>query len=496
MKRSSFFVGILGVTFAATAAFVGCASFQADICAYGVCKEGDGSVVGDGSSERGLPDTNVPGCPNNAERLANPDKCFDEVNFVYVNAAVAEDGDGTKARPFKSIGKALSTQKAIVIAEGEYKEQLDISRPVEVFGGLAPDFAKVGAETRIAPGSRVGLNVSSEAVLHSISVRSENATTEGESSIGILVAPSGKFSMIAGTVAAGDGFRGKDGATEVNYDSAITNDNAKVRGFNAVGTAGGDEQLCTGYCTNTMSVVISGGAGGRGTSSPTGGGPGKTGIGGGAGALGTPNCGNGDEGATGENANGASGADVPLRAENGILVSTFGGNGSIAKPGQGGGGGGGSTAASGGGGGGGCGGCGGGRGTGGQSGGSSIGIAALGTIVRVSATVIVTGAAGAGGRGGNGQPGQAGGLRGDTEAVDGNGCRGGNGGSGGNGGGGGGGSGGYSVSVAYRGSRPELTFVPRFPSGPASAGGAGTGTGTVLATAGKVGANQAELVLQ
>ncbi len=504
MKRSSFFVGILGVTFAATAAFVGCASFQADICAYGVCKEGDGSVVGDAdaSSEGGLPDTNVRDCPNNDDPLSVPEKCFDDVKFAFVNAAAPAGGNGTKANPFQKLADALAGAKpGIAMAQGEYKEALVVERGVKIFGGLAPSFVARGEATTIASGGPVGLRVKTDALLSSVSVRAEAATEDGGSSVGILA--EGVLTLVNGTVTAGAGKAGGKGADGANYVASLPQNDPAVRGNDAMANAGGVEKICAVYCNDFASSTVTGGAGGGGSatvSNPTNGGSGAPmGIDNrGIYNSGVPSCTPGQAGMVAANVNGGKEAGFPLAIEGGAITATKGVDGVTAKPGQGGGGGAGmlSASARGGGGGGGCGGCGGGAGKGGQSGGSSIAVLLLAPGAKITGTTLVTGLGGAGGPGGAGQTGQLGGDRGEA-VTGGDGCPGGRGGTGGHGGGGGGGAGGHSVGVAYRGARPAIEgLVPKIPSGPAGGGAGGTtGAGATAAGTGAQGLNQAELMI-
>ena len=210
MKRSSFFVGILGVTFAATAAFVGCASFQADICAYGVCKEGDGSVVGDGdaSSEGGLPDSNAPGCSNTEDPASDPAKCFTDELAVFVSAEAQPGGTGTKLRPFRTIGEAIGTTKSrIVVCEGTYTERLTIGRPVEIFSRVNCAFTATGGRAQLfAPeGQETAVFVSQVSELKIVDMEISGPRRGNPNSIAMIVNSSRKVGIIRSLLNGGGG---------------------------------------------------------------------------------------------------------------------------------------------------------------------------------------------------------------------------------------------------------------------------------------------------
>jgi hypothetical protein len=58
---------------------------------------------------------------------------------------------GTKAKPFKSIAKALGAGKPRIVAcEGEYVGSLDVTTGVSLYGGVSCDFAKAGGRAKVS----------------------------------------------------------------------------------------------------------------------------------------------------------------------------------------------------------------------------------------------------------------------------------------------------------------------------------------------------------
>ena len=154
MKRTSFFVGVLGFVGLGMLAFGGCASFEADICAYGICKGGDASLdrsQGDGPLADGdVRDVNLPDCPTVTDPAQNPEKCFSDAD-AFVSANAAPGGDGTRLRPFRTLGEGLgaTTKPRIVVCEGTYTESLTIQRSVSIYSRVNCVFTAPGARAHI-----------------------------------------------------------------------------------------------------------------------------------------------------------------------------------------------------------------------------------------------------------------------------------------------------------------------------------------------------------
>lgn len=457
-------LGLVVVTLAATGAlFAGCASFEADICAYAKC-DADGSTAdGPTPSEGGGPDANTPdgdvppvGCDSLNEPLKNPEKCFTNENWAYVKDGGDDLGPGTKEKPFGSLAKALSSAKLrIAICSGTYFESVEVKRDVTIQSGFACDFAKAGPKAKVV-GTKPEFAVSimkpaGNVVVRDLEIEAAEGTAASVNSVGIVANEVGRVSLFGVSVTAKKGFGGAEGApvSTLAYASG-----APGNGNNAGATKAGETKSCT--CVG--GGLTAGGAGGVpaiATGAPGGEAipenpAGQTGAGG----TGGGDCvdGLGKRGAIRVDASAAPKVVRLGTIASGGWIPERGGDGPSGLPGQGGGGGaslgndsyGGS---------GGCGGCGGAGGKGGAGGGASIGLLSHDATVTVVSATIKTGSGGDGGMGGPGGAGGAGGAGGGGGGVV-AGCGGGTGGKGGAGGAGGGGAGGISYGIVYKGTKP------------------------------------------
>ena len=439
-----------------------CTSSAVTPCELSDCTEPDGSVdvvIPDSGKDA---DPIPTGCDTPTEPAKNPEKCLVDGFGAFVAPNGNDDNPGTKALPYKTIGKAVQgTKDRVVVCEGTYTEALTITRDVALYGGVSCAFDKVGTKAKVAADSATGLTVGSGTLkLFDVEVVAKAATEPGGSSIGIFAKAGTTVEIVRGRVEAGDG---ADGA-----DAVATPDNKPDKdqtGAPASGATGGIDKKCT-CSVHGESTGGSGGDGGKNAGAPMGikGGNGlstptatPTGIFNGEGGAGEAvfgdSCRNGRVGAAGAPRQGGAGAAGLGRVGPNGWKSVDGTRGETGNPGQGGGGGGGSyfNGSSAGGGGGGCGGCGGAGAFGGGGGGASIGILALDATVSVQATEVKTAKGGNGKAGGTGQAGGGGGGSGGTGA-----CSGAAGGPGAGGGGGGGGAGGSSLGIAYTGSAPRV----------------------------------------
>ncbi|WP_437897790.1 hypothetical protein [Sorangium sp. So ce124] len=461
-----------------------------------------------------------PGCEADPTQDASTvtDECA-----VFASATAEPGGDGTKAKPYVSLGEAVAkagNKRVLACASSAFAESVTIEAGVEVIGGFD---CKAGwawseeARSAIdAPANQIALTVSeaaSGAKVRNFSVRAASATELGGSSIGVAVADI-EAELAQVDVTAGDGMDGANGETptEAPQAGASAPDAEETRPSNAcahpAAVRGGDPGVTTCDDGETR-----GGAGGLGGLTETDEGNGQKGADGGplpepnpeeygiggAGQTGG-NCRQGEPGAPGATGDpGTAGGEMTL-----TLAGIAGGDGSsgtFGKRGQGGGGGGGAKAgmfckvgagtfegpgASGGGGG--AGGCGGKGGGGGKAGGSSIGIVSLGTKLVLREVSIAVGKAGKGGNGAGGRGGALGGsgaTGGTPSSLGGSaGCDGGRGGQGGMGGPGAGGRGGHAVGIAYAAPGAAVTLA-NFMGGAAGDGG-GTAPG---GNAGEAGVN-------
>jgi hypothetical protein len=456
---------------------LGCSSSNL-ACDEGTCVAPDGGLDGtlpDGpvvpeASTDAKPDADpIPtDCTTPTDPVKNPDKCLVDSFGVFVSPTGDDTKDGSKANPFKTIGKALGTSRSrIVVCEGEYAGSLDVGRAVEIYGGVACDFAKAGAKAKIvASKPAYGLKVSKvtgAVILADLDVVGMNAAAPSESSVGVFASESANVKVLRSRVEAGDG-----------ADAPAKKDGAFAMAAQA--PKGGDAVANTGGASASSGVCAGGGTsiGGKG------------GDLGNLGEDGSPRPPDGAKGPVGDCTStgsgfpgtiGTSGTDRTGAATLGTITpdGISGSKGQDGAPGAIGGSGGGGFGFSGAGGAGGAGGCGGQGGFGGAAGGSSVALLVFASEVSLEGTELVAKNAKPGGAGGSGQAGQMGGFRGNGS---GNACNGGGGAAGGTGGNAGGGAGGIAAGIVWStGKEPKrdgATKITR-PTSTAPAGGEGGG---------------------
>jgi hypothetical protein len=518
MRTRWFLIGLCGLASTATIMAAGCnllvAEYYDPLTNPNLATGGSGADGGEGG-----PPPECSGDPS--------EKNVIEGCGVFVSAAAAPGGTGTRASPYSSLQKAIDDaggKRVYACAAMPFSEAVTIAAPVEVFGGFADcaasggwTWTQEGRSELDGPADQIALTIEKGAAGASVEGfkivgASPSSMTMGGSSIAVVV------DDVAATleqcdVSANDAADGIDGTTP----SGTAQAGAPAPSMMVMGAPTDACVLPTGVmggtggvtmCADGMTTGGNGGSGGlpgapdgpgqKGTAgapvmtSPP---PGNDGLAGAGQSTSGGICQQGDPGAPGDSGSAGSGGSV-----SGDMLSLTGVTNSDdtdGKPGtrgQGGGGGGGAMAgtfcmvnastvdgpgASGGGGG--AGGCGGLGGGGGKAGGSSLAIVSLGTKLTLSS---VTLAVGKGGRGGTGALGQAGGAFGNganggaSSGLAGSkaGCPGGNGGAGGDGGPGGGGRGGHAIGIAYATTPSAVPMIKTYTAGaPGDGGSAGSG---------------------
>ncbi|WP_050429564.1 hypothetical protein [Chondromyces crocatus] len=488
------------------------ASAQAMGCFPLDFSEGDVGGTGGGGAGGYEP----PACPG--DPVTDPALVRDDCG-TFVSASAADGGDGTKAKPFKSLAEAATKgAKRIYACAESYSagaETVMFTGGVDIFAGFT-DCGATGAWTW-AEGSKATLSGPADLValtlnggdylVRNLNVTAANAQAPGGSSIAVVVT-GGTLHALNSEFRGGNAQNGADGAPQADDPDLDGNDGGAGSGvcLSAAENPGAvaPVKVCTDAPSSTGGkggdggVLVGGapqvaGSGEDGLPEPVDPDPPNLGDGGvGEGVNGASSCRNGEPGADGEsgtNGGGVSGrGSVSLTGYTGV----DGASGLGGQPGHGGGGGGaargaqnitcngvtisrvGSSGGAGG-----TGGCGGAGGHGGKAGGSSIALLVLDATVTLEGTTVTAGRAGHGGKGGEGQrggqPGQGGG-NGAGQGAARQSCRGGDGGLGGRGGHGGGGTGGHALGIAVDGdaSVTGATFV----MDAAVAGDGGLGAGT------------------
>ena len=210
-------LGFIVVSLAATGAlFAGCASFEADICAYAKCDAdgatADGTTPSEGGPDATTPDGDVPpvGCESLNEPLKNPEKCFTNENWAYVKDGGDDLGPGTKDKPFGTIGKALTTGKLrIAVCTGTYLESVEVKRDVTIQSGFACDFTTAGAKGKVValkPDYAVRIEKpAANVALRDIEIEAADGTAVSVNSVAIVVNEVARMTLIGVTVTAKNG---------------------------------------------------------------------------------------------------------------------------------------------------------------------------------------------------------------------------------------------------------------------------------------------------
>jgi hypothetical protein len=464
--------------------------------------------------------------PCDGTNKPSEDACVIDEKFGVFVAPTGNDttGSGTRAAPYKTIGKGLAQGKAdtkrVYACAGIYAETVTIgvaTDDAKLFGGFDCANWKYATTNRpfVQPASGTPLTITGltlGAIIEDVEFDAPptSSSTKGQNSIAAFVVSSQGVKLTRVKLVAQDAQPGADGvAPASNYDGTLTPDNATIAGHDATNATGGLQQDCASLCVNN--VHSTGGKGGNGAPGADAGAPTKgddgapviappqpstaTGKGGAPQPAPGSSCALGAPGSNAVAGTGGSGA-----AKAGTLTASGwtpldGTTGITGNPAQGGGGGGaGISASKGGGGGGACGGCGGSGAAGGKGGGSSFALLSFQSAVVLEACTLAAGKGGNGGKGGDGQAGQVGGNGGIPASA---GCSGGAGGMGGTGGGGGGAAAGLSVAIAYLGTAPAQTGAATTTTVAATTatGGPAGANGSPVATKGLDGVAQAVMDL-
>jgi hypothetical protein len=405
---------------------------------------------------------------------------------VFVSAKDGDDtaGDGTREKPYKTIGKGLTSAKAagkktyVCATGGGYAENITIDGALdgsELYGGFDCDTWSYSTSVKalIDKPSAMPFKVNgvNALVIENVEVQAATATGAGASSIAMIAADSQNVVLRRVKLVAGDG---ADGAPGTNGQKGADGPEAGAdqKGKDACSAAPTGSQLGGGWPGAVCGSE--GGAGGAAYKNVTT--PGGAGIDGSPKTnVNPPNVANGGAGATvvltpgspgqpgspgNAGVNGPAAASVGAFKSAGYTAADGNAGASDGFPGQGGGGGGAAmgngTCVGASGGAGGMGGCGGTKATGGGGGGASVALFSWSSSVTLDSCELISNTGGAGGKGGDAGQG-GGGKTGGTKGLGGglgDGGGGGDGGSGGPGGSGSGGTGGPSFALVWQGTAP------------------------------------------
>jgi len=200
-------------------------------------------------------------------------------NAIFVSRAAAAGGDGSRARPFDTLGAALtafpgSGKTYVLVAEGVYREQIQLFEGLQIYGGYSDDFLRRDVlqlatiiQSPVVPGtgpdgtvraSNVGLTPA-RTVLAGLYIYGTDAAgaasagNSGASSIGLALTNVGPGLTVQNNVIrgghGGEGGRGSTGSSGFGRQDSTQLD----------GNPGTDGARIPGACNN---VAILGGTGG------------------------------------------------------------------------------------------------------------------------------------------------------------------------------------------------------------------------------------------
>ena len=397
----------------------------------------------------------APPSPSGCDPSKPPEEsveCLNDADAVFVSSAGNKQDRGDRARPVRTIAAAMTKlegKKRIYVCEGEYPENVKVTRPISIVGGYDCTWRFTGVKPKIMPPSGVALEVRDArgvTVDDLELLASSDESVPGDSAIAAFASNSeARFRTLA--ITAGDGQVAASGAVTAGTTSNWSG--APAPGMESVSGTGAPAAECRACSDGTRSTsgrgADLGGVAASGAASP------PTGASN-AGTSGADSCTAGGRGADGAPALAGRSQRVPLPhlAASGWVTSVPA-TGYFGKPGQGGGGGGAHGTALRGGSAGGCGGCGGGWGHPGRNGGSSFAVLSFRSELSLDSCTRRASAGGNGANGGYGESGQPGGTSRSNAPA----CAGGEGGGGGGGPGGGGGHGGHSAAIGYVGAEPK-----------------------------------------
>ena len=366
---------------------------------------------------------------------------------VFVSSSLAgEVADGSKEKPYPTIGDALSAAdgkpiyacgEVIVEALKVQSGELTLYGALDCANGWAYDSSKRTVLTAAADVVPLVVGAGAVAVIADVKVEAGSAQKTGGSSIAVIADDGATLELTRCELVAGDGKDGQDGFVGFDNIGPADSDDPEIQGNDGTNACSTMDMQFGGaakenpYCPVAMGGPL-GGIGGTGSVASGSAGdaqpmPSPETAQGGAGQpandpMSLWNCGVGESLGGGQaGANGSAGTPGLGGIELGTITAEgytgmAGATGGTGKPGQGGGGGGGAkgktSCAGASGGGGGAGGCGGKGGTGGQPGGASMGLLLVNAKLTLDAVTISTGKGGKGGDGGLGQGGAIGGSGG------------------------------------------------------------------------------------
>ena len=169
-----------------------------------------------------------------ATRAASPsaESCLVSDQYaVFVDGTAAAAGDGTQAKPFRTIGNALTAAggKLILVCDTTYTEQVTLTAGARLYGGFkCSDWSyDAGQRAVVAPSSEgYALEVDSvtePVVIEDVEFHAADASTAGASSVAAFVSGAKDVTLRRDKLVAGAGKAGADGVlNKFTYPSQAT----------------------------------------------------------------------------------------------------------------------------------------------------------------------------------------------------------------------------------------------------------------------------------
>ncbi len=262
-------------------------AFSIFLAACGVFGSSDDASEIPAPPEPGRPQESV--APPEAKAPPLPGKPKDdEINEgfgVFVSASAAEGGDGTRAKPYRTIAagldEAVKQRKRLYVCTGTFEEAVKIRNGIPMVGGFdctAPAWTLSGARTTVkSPASPaiVAEDIDVPTRVVGFDVVAPDAADPGGSSIGLLANKAGALQIASSKITAGKAQAGSNGVEGVQL----------MNGPVTYGRASAPEQVNAPGPNGPLVYPLVGGAGGTNTCVGAAGIAGKPGGSGGAGGY-------------------------------------------------------------------------------------------------------------------------------------------------------------------------------------------------------------------
>ena len=225
------------------------------------------AALPDASSDVGV--DAPPGCDLSMDPKDSPLCIVDSVGIFVDGTSGLDTNDGSKAKPVKTIGSALTkvgNKPRVYVCEGNYAGSLDLAVAVAIYGGMKCDWTPtVNRSVVLADKSAYGVSITaSNAKLVDLEVDGKDATGDGESSVALVASAAQSVTLKRVKLVAGIGKDGKSGSTGSNY-AAVAQSDVSIKGKDGSGATGGAIHVCS-LCTDSKNSV--GGARGSGGAAP------------------------------------------------------------------------------------------------------------------------------------------------------------------------------------------------------------------------------------